>query len=138
MPESPDNDMITAMSGEKAVRKILALVSVAMFGTASVSVADSSSWRCDFPGYNEPITYIADLGTGKGKAVGNVGTSDVWVLEGTAAISFIEPLFTGAVQVTTIVLKTGEAAHSRNSVFVLGNQLDFMPSQVRGRCRPWG
>jgi hypothetical protein len=56
-----------------------------------------------------------------------VGSADLWVHEGTVAISFMEPLFTGAVQVTTILLRTGEAAHSRNSIFTTAEGEDFMP-----------
>jgi hypothetical protein len=112
------------------------IVATALLELSNTADAASSSWRCEFPGYKEPSTYIAELGTGKGIAVGNLGVSDVRVVEGTVAISFLEPLFTGAVQVTTIVLKTGEAALSHNTVYVLGDHEDFQPSQVRGKCRP--
>ncbi|MEQ1837881.1 MAG: hypothetical protein ABL858_06055, partial [Candidatus Nitrotoga sp.] len=80
-------------------------------------------------------TYIAELGTGKGKVVGNLGTADVFFTKGSSAISFMEILASGAVQVTTIVLKTGKAAHSRNTVI---SELDeFLPSQAVGQCKPW-
>lgn len=100
-----------------------------------VSHAASASWRCEIPDFEEPFTYIAELGTGKGKVVGNAGTAELWVHEGAFAISFMEPLFSGAVQVTTIVLKTGEAAHSRNTV--MSSDGTFMPSQRTGKCKRW-
>jgi hypothetical protein len=112
------------------------------FATTGVFVAlsnqalgASASWQCEFPSFKEPMTFVTELGSRKGKLVGNVGTSDVWVVEGTGAISFLEPLLTGVVQVTTIILKTGEAAHSRNTLLSLTD--DFMPSQTIGKCKPW-
>lgn len=110
-------------------------------GTTS-GIAASASWRCQFGRWNEPVILIAELGTGKGKFVGNQGTSDVWITEGPAAISFLEPLYSGAVQVTTIVLRTGEAAHSRNTILSpdglpVAGKSTFLPTQVRGTCQAW-
>ena len=119
------------------MRHILSVLTaaLAMLGLSNSLHAASASWRCEFPGLGEPTTYIAELGTGKGKIVGNIGVSEVLVVEGPVAISFIEPLRTGAVQLTTIILKTGEAAHSRNSV--MSGVDKFMPSQAVGQCKPW-
>jgi hypothetical protein len=117
------------------MRIILATLAVALFASSNSANAASASWRCEFTGFTEPVTLIAELGTGKGKFVGNQGTADVFVIEGTSAISFLEVLASGAVQVTTIVLKTGEAAHSRNTV--ISGFDEFMPSQAAGQCKPW-
>jgi hypothetical protein len=108
---------------------------LAFLGLSNSLHAASASWRCEFPVYGEPITYIVELGTGKGKVVGNIGVSDVWVVEGTVAISFVEPLQSGAVQLTTIVRKTGEAAHSRNTV--ISGVDKFIPTQAAGQRKPW-
>ena len=117
------------------MRFILATLAVALFALSNFANAASASWRCEFTGFTEPVTLIAELGTGKGKFVGNQGTAEVYVIEGMSAISFLEILTSGAVQVTTIVLKTGEAAHSRNTV--MSGVDEFMPSQVVGQCKPW-
>ena len=119
------------------MRHILSVLTaaLALLELSSSLHAASASWRCEFPGYGEPITYIAELGSGKGKAVGNIGVSEVLVVEGTGAISFLEILTSGAVQVTTIVLKTGEAAHSRNTLITGVDE--FIPSQVVGQCKSW-
>ena len=117
------------------MRFILATLAFALFATSNSASAASASWRCEFTGFTEPVTFIAELGTGKGKFVGNQGTAEVFVIEGTSAISFLEILASGAVQVTTIVLKTGEAAHSRNTV--MSGVDKFIPSQAVGQCKPW-
>jgi hypothetical protein len=105
-----------------------------------IALAGASSWRCGFQEFGEPLTFI-DLGNGRGKVVGNIGTSDVWVVTGSHAVSFLEPLPSGTVQVTTIVLGTGEAAHSRNTLMPNGvapeGESNFVPSQFRGLCIPW-
>ena len=62
--------------------------------------------------------------------IGNHGTVDVWMLAGTSALSFVEPLPTGVVQTTTVDLATGEAIHSRHTLIFE----DFVPSQRVGRC----
>lgn len=118
----------------KSIISALAATSV-FVALSNQAVGASVSWRCEFPSFNEPMTFVAELGSGKGKVVGNGGTDDVWVVEGTGAISFLEPLLTGVVQVTTIVLKTGAAAHSRNTLLSLTD--DFVPSQTIGKCKPW-
>ena len=115
---------------------LLAMVVLVIDVQINRAQATSTSWRCEFSNLTEPMVYIAELGSGKGKIVGSQGTGDVWVIEGSAAITFLEPLLTGAVQVTTIVLKTGEAAHSRNTVLSLNGD-SFMPSQARGTCKLW-
>ena len=58
------------------------ILSAIIMATASITLcisanAASASWRCLFPVFAEPTTYIAELGTRKGKVVGNAGTSDV-------------------------------------------------------------
>ena len=113
----------------------LATVAVALFASSNFANAAYASWRCEFAGWTEPVTLIAELGIGKGKFIGNQGTADVFFIEGTNAISFLEILASGAVQVTTIVLKTGEAAHSRNTV--ISGVDKFIPSQTVGQCKPW-
>jgi hypothetical protein len=96
--------------------------------------ATPETWQCEFPGEG-PITYVGDVATGKGKANGTMGTVAVSVHQGPAAISFIEPTPTGTVHLTTIVLRTGEASRSRNTVTSLMDGT-FLASQVIGKCRP--
>ena len=113
----------------------IGLTFIALVAHCQFVAAASSTWRCEFPKFDEPLTFTTELGTGRGKIIGNAGTADIWVVEGALAVSFIEPLGSGAVQVTTIVLKSGEAAHSRNTVMSIDGT--FMPSQVLGSCSPW-
>lgn len=95
------------------------------------------SWRCEFvPSFKEPFTFIYESGTAKGVIVGNIGTAEVWVHEGLEAVSFLEPIATGAVQSTTIIVATGEAVHSRNTI-ELSDKATFFPSQVLGNCKIW-
>lgn len=122
----------------RAVRKLLFLAGAAISALLvihSTSYAASVIWRCEFPDFSEPVTFIAEVSTGKGKFIANSGTAEVFVHEGTTAISFVEFLVTGAVQVTTIVLRTGEAAHSQNTV--MSSDGIFTPSQVSGKCKLW-
>ena len=111
---------------------VIAFITASLFSSTAFSM--SANWQCDFPGEG-PITYIADLSTGEGKATGALGSTTVSVYQGLAAISFIEPTPTGTVNLTTIVLKTGEASRSRNTVSSLMNGT-FLATQVIGMCRP--
>jgi hypothetical protein len=97
--------------------------------------AASSTWRCEFPGFDEPLTFI-DLGNGAGKIIGNAGSADLWVIPGELGVSFVEPVASGAVMTTTTKTKTGEAVHSRNTIMTMP-ELTLKPSQAVGRCRPW-
>ena len=109
----------------------LALLASGAFGQPLF--AASLSWRCEFPGFKEPITFL-DLGKGLGKVVRSADTSDVWVVTGEKAISFVEPVVSGEVMSATIVVTTGEAIYSRNTITtVTGSPL--MPSQVIGMCK---
>lgn len=129
--------MAVIIRKDRALRCISAIVSawLCLGGFSTSALSASASWRCDFPSFAEPLTFVTEAGSGKGKIIGNAGTADVLVVEGTGAISFIEILGSGAVQLTTIVIKTGEAAHSRNSL--LFGEDGFMPSQTIGKCKPW-
>ena len=70
--------------------------------------------------------------TSKAVVVRDNGVSDVRVFRGNDAISFMELLDSGAVQTTTIALKTGASIHSRHTVMLPDGVP--LPSQYLGSC----
>jgi hypothetical protein len=70
--------------------------------------------------------------TNKAVFVGNNGVSDVSVYRGSDAITFMELLDSGAVQTTTISLKTGRSIHSRHTITSPDGVP--LPSQYLGSC----
>jgi hypothetical protein len=70
--------------------------------------------------------------TNKAVVVGNNGVSDVSVYRGRDAITFMELLDSGAVQTTTISLKTGRSIHSRHTITSPDGVP--LPSQYLGSC----
>lgn len=91
-------------------------------------------FMCDFPPINNgrpfPLEIVFDPVARRATMVGNSGVSDLIPVVGSAAWSFIEPLSTGAVQVT-VIAADGQALHSRHSLMI-GNR--FVPAQAAGRC----
>lgn len=75
------------------------------------------------------ITYSYNDSTGKAVAKGNAATVSAFVHKGVDAITFIEPLESGAIQSTTITTD-GKAVHSRHSIIVSM----FNPHQMNGFC----
>jgi hypothetical protein len=76
------------------------------------------------------LEFVLDLGTGRAFMVGNAGLSPVISCAGTAAVTFVELLSSGAVQTTSIV-NSGVAIHSRHTV--MSNS--FVSSQLNGSCQ---
>jgi hypothetical protein len=74
------------------------------------------------------MRYVVDTDSGKGKMLGNAGSTDVVVVEGEDTISFIQ--VSPVVTTTTVQLSTLKAVHSRN-VVMLG---EFMPAQYYGKA----
>ncbi|MBT3765642.1 MAG: hypothetical protein HOF84_07275 [Rhodospirillales bacterium] len=76
------------------------------------------------------LEFILETASGKGMIIGNQGFSKVYVINGPFAITFIEPLKTGAAQTTTIT-RNRMAVHSRNTAM---NETELIPSQYYGSC----
>ncbi|RAH98278.1 hypothetical protein DLJ53_26580 [Acuticoccus sediminis] len=76
------------------------------------------------------LHYKLDKTTGRAILEGNAGLSDVVLHMGTEGFSFIEVTESGAVMTTTVVISTGRAVHSRNTVIVR----ELVESQYLGRC----
>ena len=101
---------------------------------ALCSPASSSTlgWKCRFAG-GENVEFVAELGAREGKSITDRATTDTLVHDGPGAVSFFEPLPTGAGTLTTIVLSTGEASRSRNTVTSLESGA-FLAIQTMGKC----
>jgi hypothetical protein len=106
-----------------------------LISTGGVSLAKPVSFVCHFSGVREPITYIVDSltldkgGNRTATMVGNNGTASVFTMAGTDAVSFIEPVQSGAAHMTTIA-KSGTAIYSRHTL-IAGQ---FVHSQNIGKC----
>ncbi len=78
-----------------------------------------------------------DASKGSGRMVGNQGGADVSVIAADEVITLLEPLGSGAIQMTVIYLAQDsegrfKAVHSRHTVAPGGNPI---PSQYYGSCR---
>ena len=76
------------------------------------------------------LTFVADTTTGDAFMRANNGIAPVLQMTGEDAVTFLEPLKSGALQSTTI-LSSGLAVHSRHTVLFAG---ELTPSQYYGRC----
>lgn len=131
-------------------RTILLSATFALWLLQGSAWAASTSFVCTFkPEFKNELVFVVDLDSlmqspsasfmrGKGAIVGNVGTSDVDVVWGPEAVSFLEPVATGVVQTTTVKLDTLAAIHSRHTIMASGplgtHQTDFIATQTRGKC----
>ena len=126
------------------IRTSLATLAFGALLTATAT-AKPLSYKCSFPSQKLELTFVfeasdlqkpADRAFGLGTAVlvGSVGTSELLAIRGDNAISFIEPLATGAAQSTTISLSSGEAVHSRHSLLTVGDLQRYVQSQAKGNC----
>ncbi|WP_293856972.1 hypothetical protein [uncultured Alsobacter sp.] len=93
--------------------------------------AATMAWICQFPTFDEPITFVWEVGKPMATMIGNAGTAPVRIHGSDRIISFVEFVDSGAVMSTTIVLANGSAVHSRNTV-LRGN---FVVSQAKGTCQ---
>ncbi|MCG6903315.1 MAG: hypothetical protein LJE68_11610 [Rhodobacter sp.] len=100
---------------------------------------DSTRYICDYQLMAEPggmrevqdfsLEFTFDTLTGDAFLRGNNGVSEVFATQGSEGITFLEPLVSGAVQVT-VVTPDGSSAHSRHTI-IAG---DLVPSQYYGDC----
>ncbi|MGO4728174.1 MULTISPECIES: hypothetical protein [unclassified Inquilinus] len=116
----------------------IAFIVAMIFAAPTAAVAGAISFHCVFnqrwsPKGMEADDFRFDVSydtlTNKAFMTGNAGVQELFVYRSNQAITFIEPLATGAAQMTTIVLD-GSALHSRHSL--IGGE--FSPSQYSGRC----
>lgn len=126
------------------IRTSLATLAVGALLTATAA-AKPLSYKCTFPTQKLELTFVFKASDfqkpaegayafGTAVLVGSVGTSELLAIRGENALSFIEPLATGAAQSTTISLSSGEAVHSRHSLLTVGAVQRFVQSQSKGRC----
>jgi hypothetical protein len=98
----------------------------------SPASSNALGWKCRFAG-GENVEFAAEPGSREGKSITERATTDILVHDGPGAVSYFEPLPTGAGTLTTIVLKTGEASRSRNTVTSLETGA-FLAIQTMGTC----
>jgi hypothetical protein len=106
-------------------------IGIALAFLLAPAVAWSAAWHCTFTG-GEDVTFAADRN--RGVVTTNISTTEAVVHEGAGAISFFEPLPTGAANLTTIVVGTGEASRSLNTLTSL-EKGSFLAIQVMGKCQ---
>jgi hypothetical protein len=87
---------------------------------------DNKTWAKD---ENFAFKIAVDRTNNKAVFIGNAGVTDVVLIEGVGAETFIEITVTGNVQTTTIT-EDGSAVHSRNNT-IIGI---LLASQYYGRC----
>lgn len=120
-------------------KKILSLFAVLSLATAAS--AELITLTCNFYTFAAPnetgecsptdmknMRFVVDTNSSEGKMLGNAGSSDVLVVEGTDTITFIQ--VAPVVTTTAVQLSTMKAVHSRN--VVLAGQ--FMPTQYYGKA----
>ncbi len=79
------------------------------------------------------LTFLFNEKSSEAYMQGNVDLVQVMPLRGDSAISFAEPLGTGAIQTTTI-LNDGTAIHSRHTII----SDEVVPAQWYGHCDRFG
>ena len=115
------------------------MIALVSYGT-TLAAAKSFRWSCTYSKTASPdgvqeknfkFEFAYDDLTRKGVVIGTT-QANVDVHVGSAAVSFMEKLETGAVQTTTIS-SSGDSVHSRHSV---ASEKDgrMIPSQSYGRC----
>jgi hypothetical protein len=126
------------MNAKLLVTAAIIVALVVCYGTTAP--AKGYRWTCTYSKTASPdgvqdknfkFDFAYDDVTGKGVVLGTTQANvDVYI--GSAAISFMEKLETGAVQ-NTIISSTGDSVHSRHSVVSGGKMI---ASQSYGRCEP--
>jgi hypothetical protein len=121
--------------------RLAALILASLCFSSAAMAAKRVSLVCSFPSQGLTLTFVLDpdILVSKKMAVatlvGNAGTSEVWAVSGSNAISFVEPLSTGVVQTTTISLPSRQAIHSRHTIMGFDKDGPFVPSQSVGTCK---
>jgi len=122
----------------KFLHGLALMIALLSYGT-TLAAAKGFRWRCTYnkaasaDGIQEKnfkFEFIYDDLTRKGVVLGST-QANVDVHVGSAAISFMEKLETGAVQ-TTVISSSGDSVHSRHSV--LSENGKMVPSQSYGKC----
>jgi hypothetical protein len=122
----------------KFLRGLALMIALLSYGT-TLAAAKGFRWSCTYSKTASPdgvqeknfkFEFTYDDVTRKGVVIGAT-QANVEVHIGSAAVSFMEKLETGAVQTTTIS-STGDSVHSRHSVVREDGKM--IPSQSYGRC----
>ena len=122
----------------------LSLICATTILFCSAIYAETTSFTCQFPLAATPegiakqsppleMRFISDPATKKSYLIGNIGSSEVQMIENhfgkSLGVTFVEVTGTGNVMVTAIT-SSGEAVHSRNVIF----SDKLIPFQSYGKC----
>jgi len=106
----------------------------------SLAFAETTSFSCAFDRVASPdgvksevfkMDFLLDRQNGKAYVLGNNGSSDAEWIPSAYGVTFVERTLAGNVMVTAIQLSTGQAVHSRNTVF----EDKIVPTQYYGHCK---
>lgn len=119
--------------------KALMLILAAIVAAGPAYAETLRVLRCDFHTRideegiaEEKFTLVFEVRVdGSGIMKGNIGDVDVGIYFGDNAVTFMQPLDSGAIQTTTVLDGGGKAVHSRHTIF-LGEMIN---AQHIGKCR---
>jgi hypothetical protein len=122
----------------KFIQGLALVIALASYGT-TLAAAKDFRWSCTYSKTASPdrlqeknfkFEFTYDDLSRKGVVLGST-QADADVHVGSAAVTFMEKLESGAVQTTTIS-STGDSVHSRHSV--VSEDGKMIPSQSYGKC----
>lgn len=105
-----------------------------------LAAAEAVEFSCNFTSYTEPdqgprstsfvFDIVWDTVSNDAFIKGNGGVSPLSVYIGAEAVTFLEGLPSGTIQLT-VILADGQAAHSRHTIIAAN---EIVPSQYYGTC----
>lgn len=124
------------------MKTMIIMATVISAAYSITTLAGSKEYRCNFDTYFSPpdgikpledfsMSFYVDTVTGDAFLRGNVGVTQVQVIEHRlGGLNFVEITPAGTIQVTAFDNK-GKAAHSRHTRMLDG---ELLPSQYYGKC----
>ncbi|ELE6590297.1 MULTISPECIES: hypothetical protein [Vibrio] len=117
------------------------LFGLTLLSVSTLSFAATTTIECTYTKYSDPeglhetnndfvLRYLLDPETNKAYVLGNNGSNEVAIINGSDQVTFVEATGTGNIMTTTIT-DSKKTVHSRNTV-VFGGEL--IPSQYYGHC----
>ncbi|ENM5934270.1 hypothetical protein CTB58_002091 [Vibrio mimicus] len=116
------------------------LFCLTLLSVSTLSFA-TTTMECTYTKYSDPeglhetdkdfvLRYLLDLEANKAYVLGNNGSNEVAIINGSDQVTFVEATGSGNIMTTTITASK-KTVHSRNTVSFGG---DLIPSQYYGHC----